>query len=115
MDEHGHIAANICEEDDGSQIAKDVLGGKTEMRTNLALAIISPLAFRYGQGLAAGSLGMRLDDILFPLGVINAIPRCQGHKCDQKDERVEILRFAEDNVDQAVFGRRRGGRVDGNI
>lgn len=103
MDEHGDATSNVAQEDNGSKISKNVLGGCAKARPDLTRAIVSgALLLGNGQWFSTRALNRGLDQVLLLLSVDDAVPGGTANEGDEEDEGIEILGIAEDDVGEGV-------------
>lgn len=116
MDKHGNPSGNIAQEDNSSEIAKDVLSDAAKTGTDLTFAVVASLALSDGKRLASRALHLGLDKVLFFLGVEDRVPSRKGNEGNQKNQRVDILGIAKEDIGQGeVLGTAGGGKGATNV
>lgn len=116
MDKHGDPGGDIAQEDNSSEIAKDVLSDAAKTGTDLTFAVVASLALGDGKRLASWALDLGLDKVLFFLGVEDRVPSRKGNKGNKKNQRVDILRIAKEDIGQGkVLGTAGGGKGATNV
>lgn len=116
MDKHGNPSGNIAQEDNSSEIAKDVLSDAAKTGTDLTFAVVASLALGDGKGLASRALHLGLDKVLFFLGVEDRVPGRKGNEGNEKNQRVDILGIAKEDIGQGeVLGTAGGGKGATNV
>lgn len=116
MDKHGNPSGNIAQEDNSSEVAKDVLSDAAKTGTDLTFAVVASLALGDGKWLASRALHLGLDKVLFFLGVEDRVPSRKGNEGNEKNQRVDILGIAKEDIGQGeVLGTAGGGKGATNV